>query len=135
MAEEPRKRAPHTIREEPVNAIRAELYRRLMDAQEQIAHALYQRGTSDEQVLAALDGADEQMTEDERREDLYLSALAHYVAALGGRLEVRAVFGEDEIVVRRIPTPDADASPSWTVARKGRSRPASITSQPVSRPA
>jgi hypothetical protein len=62
---------------------------------------------SDEQVLAALDGVDERMTEDERSEDLYLSALEHYVAALGGRLEVTAVFGQDEIVVRRLPDPDA----------------------------
>lgn len=73
MAEEPRKRAPHTTpdttpdttREEPVNAIRAELYRRLMSA---VRTSISQR--------------------------------EHYVAALGGRLEVRAVFGEDEIVVR-----------------------------------
>jgi hypothetical protein len=36
-----------------------------------------------------------------RREDLDLSALAHYVAALGGRIEIRAVFGDDEILVRR----------------------------------
>ena len=54
-------------------------------------------------MLAALDAADEQLSEDQRREDLYLSALEHYVAALGGRLEVRAVFGEEEIVVRRSP--------------------------------
>ncbi|MDQ6776338.1 MAG: hypothetical protein M3071_09015 [Actinomycetota bacterium] len=82
--------------------MRAELYRRLMEAQECIAHALYRRGTSDEEVFAALDTVDEQISEDERREDLYLSALERYVAALGGRIEVRAVFGEDEIVVRRV---------------------------------
>ena len=84
--------------------MRAELYRRLMEAQERIAHALYRRGTSDEQVRVALDAVDEQITNDERREDLYLSALEHYVTALGGRIEVRAVFGDVDVVVR--PSPD-----------------------------
>jgi hypothetical protein len=43
------------------------------------------------------------MSDDERREDLYLSALKYYVEALGGRLEVRAVFGDEAVVVRREP--------------------------------
>ena len=86
-----------------VNQMRAALYERLMEAQERIAHARYKRGVSHEVVLAALDTADERLSEDERREDLYLSALAHYVEALGGRLEVRAVFGDEAIIVRRAP--------------------------------
>ena len=89
--------------EEPVNAARAEIYRRLMDAQDRIAHVLYRRGVGHDDVLAALDAADERMSDDQRREDLYLSGLEHYVAALGGRIEVRAVFGEDAILVRRAP--------------------------------
>jgi hypothetical protein len=43
------------------------------------------------------------MEDDERQEDLYLSALAHYVAPLGGRLEVLAIVGDEEIFVRREP--------------------------------
>jgi hypothetical protein len=89
--------------EESVNEMRAALYARLMEAQDRIAHAQYRRGISHEAVLAALDAADERLSEDERREDLYLSALARYVEALGGRLEVRAVFGDEAIVVRREP--------------------------------
>jgi hypothetical protein len=87
----------------PVNETRARLYGRLMEAEERIAHALYRQGVSHDAVLAALDGVDEQMSDDERRDDLYLSALAHYVAALGGRLEVRAVFGPEEILLRQEP--------------------------------
>jgi hypothetical protein len=90
-------------RDGPVNSMRAELYRRLLEAQEQIAHVLYQRGVSHDDVLAALDAVDEEISDDHRREDLYLSALERYVAALGGRIEVRAVFGDDEILVRRSP--------------------------------
>jgi hypothetical protein len=83
--------------------MRAEIYERLMEAQERIAHTLYKRGVSHDEVLAALDAVDERMTEDQRREDLYLSSLAHFVGALGGRLEVRAVFGGEEILLRREP--------------------------------
>jgi pyruvate/2-oxoglutarate dehydrogenase complex dihydrolipoamide acyltransferase (E2) component len=91
---------------EPMNEMRAEIYRRLMEAQERIAHTLYKRNVSHDDVLAALDAVDEEMSEARRREDLYLSALEHYVEALGGRLEVRAVFAEDEILVRRAPDQD-----------------------------
>lgn len=80
--------------------IRVEIYERLMEAEERVAHALYERGVSHEAVVEALDAADEHLTDDERREDLYLSALAHYVEALGGRLEIRAVFADETIVVR-----------------------------------
>jgi hypothetical protein len=86
---------------EPVDKLRAKVYQRLMEAQEQIARARYQRGVDHEVVLAALDRVDEVMSEQERREDLYLSALGYYVEALGGRLEVRAVFDDEEIVVAR----------------------------------
>ena len=91
------------VAEEPLNEMRARIHERLMEAQERIAHAQYKRGVSHEAVVAALDTADENLSEDERREDLYLSSLAHYVAALGGRLEVRAVFGDAAILVRREP--------------------------------
>ena len=87
-----------------VNDKRSEIYARLMDAQERIARRLYERGVSHENVLEALDAVDEQLPDDARREDLYLSALACYVAALGGRVEVRAVFDGDEILVREEPS-------------------------------
>lgn len=83
--------------------MRAEIYARLMEAHERIAQALYKDGVSHEAVLTALDRSEERLSEDERREDLYLSALAHYVEMLGGRLEVRAVFGEESILVHREP--------------------------------
>lgn len=86
-----------------VNASRVEIYKRLMESQERIAHALYRRGVSNEIVQTALDIADERLTDSERREDLYLSALAHYISALGGRLEVRAIFDDEQVVLRREP--------------------------------
>lgn len=84
-----------------MNEPRVKLYEQLMQAQEQIAQARYARGASHERVLGALDAAEKAVTEDERREDLYLSSLAAYVEALGGRLEIRAVFPDETIVVKR----------------------------------
>jgi hypothetical protein len=100
---EPRNSKTDADRDEPVNRMRAELYRRLMEAQEQIAHVLYRRGVGHDDVLVALDAVDEEISDEQRREDLYLSGLERYVAALGGRIEVRAVFEDDEILVRRWP--------------------------------
>ena len=84
-----------------------------MDAQERIAQARYERGVKHTIVLAALDAADEALSESERREDLYLAALTHFVRALGGQLEVRVLFGDQAIVLRRDPDQDpGSTSPS-----------------------
>jgi hypothetical protein len=88
-------------REKPLNEARVALYERLMEAQERIAHARYAQGVADDAVLAAMDTAETDLSEDERREDLYIASLSAYVRALGGCLEVRAVFPEETIVVRR----------------------------------
>jgi hypothetical protein len=77
------------------------LYEQLMAAEEQIAHSRYARGVTDESVLAAMDASDESLSEEQRRDDLYLSSLSGFVEALGGRLEVRAVFPDETIVVER----------------------------------
>jgi hypothetical protein len=74
-----------------------------MDAQELVARRLYERGVSHDVVVAALDAVDEKLSDDQRREDLYLSALGHYADSLGGRVEVRVVVGEEAILVRREP--------------------------------
>lgn len=85
-----------------MNEHRIRLYEQLLQAQEKIAQRLYARGVSDETVLAAMDAA-EALSEADQREDLYLSSLSAYVRALGGHVEVRAVFPEEEILVRRDP--------------------------------
>ena len=97
----PTRRWKQILGEEPVNEARARVYERLMEAQARIAQALYDRGVSHEIVADALDTADERLTDAERQEDLYLAALTHYVEALGGRLEVRAIVGDDAVLVLR----------------------------------
>jgi hypothetical protein len=90
-------------RAEPLDDLRVTIYERLMEAQEQIAGVVYARGTSHDQVLAAIDAAATGPSPDERRAELFLSCLAAYVRALGGHVEVRAVFAEESVVVRRLP--------------------------------
>ena len=67
-----------------LNDDRVATYERLMDAEERIAQARSRRGESE-------------------ADDLYLGTLARYVAALGGHLEVLAVFPDETITVRREP--------------------------------
>lgn len=98
--------------DEPVSEMRVAIYRRLLEAEEQIAHARYRRGVSNEVVQDALDAIDERMSPDERSEDLYLSALRYYVEALGGRVEVRAVFDDESIVVRSEPGEQGISTPT-----------------------
>jgi hypothetical protein len=38
----------------------------------------------------------------EKRSDMYLSTLRSYVEAMGGRLDIRAVFPEGEVVLEHL---------------------------------
>lgn len=100
------------LADQPVNEMRSQIYSRLLEAEERIAHARYRRGVSNEVVQGALDAIDERMSPDERSEDLYLSALRYYVEALGGRIEVRAVFDDEAIVLRSEPGEQDIAMPT-----------------------
>jgi transcriptional regulator with XRE-family HTH domain len=50
------------------------------------------RRVTQEQLAGRMGIGQENVSRIERREDLYLSTLRHYVEALGGQLEVSAVF-------------------------------------------
>lgn len=86
-----------------LNDKRVATYERLMDAEEQIAHARSRRGESQAKIDEALAVSELDGSEVESEEDLYLGTLARYVAALGGRLEVQAVFADETITIRREP--------------------------------
>src|SRR5437764_8647316 len=100
---EPTRSWKDVLSDEPVNQARAAIYERLMDAQERIARARHEGGVDHAVIRAALDQADDELSENDRREDLYLSSLEHYVRALGGQLEVRALFPDQIVVIRREP--------------------------------
>jgi transcriptional regulator with XRE-family HTH domain len=78
------------------------LYRRVMEADVRVAalrlgELRRRRGVSQTLVADALDVSQPNVSRLELQEDLRVSTLARYVAALGGDLELRAIF-EDETI-------------------------------------
>jgi hypothetical protein len=86
-----------------LNDPRVRTYERLMDAEELIAQARSRRGENPARIDEALDVSEPTSSEVSVGDDLYLGSLGRYVAALGGRIEVAAVFPDETITVRREP--------------------------------
>jgi hypothetical protein len=92
------------IREQgSLNDQRVATYERLMDAQERVARARSRRGVSDATIDEALDSSELKRADGVPEDDLYLGSLARYVAALGGHIEVLAVFPDETVTVLREP--------------------------------
>lgn len=85
------------IRADPQRRERIDEHRRaLLDALD-LAALRESRGMTQQCQADTLGVSQANISRIERQEDLYLSTLSNYVAALGGRLEVSAVFS-DEII-------------------------------------
>ncbi|SRR5487761_583508 len=82
---------------------RVEAYRRLMDAVLTLQRLREERGLTQVDVARALDVTQGNISRLERSDDLYLSTLSRYVAALGGHLELTAVF-PDQVVPLELPS-------------------------------
>jgi hypothetical protein len=96
--------------ERALNEERVATYRRLTEAERLLEPVRALRG-----IESPLDAALEANDPDDTTtppEDLYLSTLADYVAALGGHIEVRAVFAEQTIPLLRRPDPSAGGDDS-----------------------
>ena len=59
-------------------------------------------GVTQEELAAKIGMSQAELSRSERREDHLLSTLRRYVEALGGRLDVRAVFGDKQIELRGV---------------------------------
>jgi transcriptional regulator with XRE-family HTH domain len=102
-------RSWRTIRgQRPLNESRVTAYRRLMEAELQLAEARRRRGVSQAAIAEALEVSQPNISRIEQQDDVYLSTLARYVAALGGHLEIQAVFPEETITLLREPPDRAD---------------------------
>jgi transcriptional regulator with XRE-family HTH domain len=86
-------------------------YKRLMDAEVRLADVRTRRGVSQATIADALEVSQPNISRIEQEDDVYLSTLVRYVAALGGHLEVNAVFPEETITLLREPD-DTNASTS-----------------------
>ena len=93
-----------TIRgQRTLNETEVTSYRQLMDAELRLAEARRRRGVSQAVIAEALEVSQPNVSRIEQQDDVYLSTLARYVAALGGHLEVTAVFPEETITLLREP--------------------------------
>lgn len=73
-----------------------EMGRALADAQS-LAELRSGRGQTQRQLADAMNVSQANVSRVEHQEDLYLSTLRDYVAALGGNLELTAVFPESRV--------------------------------------
>jgi DNA-binding XRE family transcriptional regulator len=81
---------------------RVEEYRRLMDAVLTLYALRAERGLTQVEVAEALDVTQGNVSRVERSADVYVSTLSRYVQALGGHLELTAVF-PDQVVSLTLP--------------------------------
>lgn len=73
-----------------------EIVRAMRDALE-LTRLREARGMTQREVAATLAVSQANISRIEHEDDLYLSTLSNYVAALGGRLELRAVFPDETV--------------------------------------
>ena len=93
-----------TVRgQRPLNEERVATYKRLMEAEVRLADLRRRRGVSQATIARALEVSQPNVSRVEQEDDVYLSTLARYIAALGGHLEVQAVFSDETITVLREP--------------------------------
>ena len=93
-----------TVRgQRPLNEERVATYKRLMEAEVRLADLRRRRGVSQATIARALEVSQPNVSRVEQEDDVYLSTLARYIAALGGHLEVHAVFPDETITVLREP--------------------------------
>lgn len=96
-----------TVRgQRPLNEERVATYKRLMAAELRLAELRRRRGVSQAAIARALEVSQPNVSRIEQEDDVYLSTLARYIAALGGHLEVQAVFPDETITVLREPEPE-----------------------------
>jgi predicted XRE-type DNA-binding protein len=81
----------------PEGRQRVDDYRHLMDAVVTLYRLREERGLTQVEVADVLDVTQGNVSRLEHASDLYLSSLSRYVEALGGRLELTAVF-PDQVV-------------------------------------
>jgi hypothetical protein len=86
-------------RELPLNERDVATYRRLMDAEARLDEVRRRRGVSETALADALEACESERSPGEPERDLYLPALARYVAQLGGHLELRAVFPDETVTL------------------------------------
>lgn len=84
---------------DPERRARVDEHKRAMRDAVALHEARTARRLTQEDVAAVLDVTQANVSRIERQDDLYLSTLEEYVAALGGHLELHAVFPDQVIAL------------------------------------
>ncbi len=71
--------------------------RRLLQFEVALNELRKQRSLSQENLAEALGVSQENVSRIERQGDITLSTLDRYIAGLGGKLEIRAIFEDDDV--------------------------------------
>lgn len=94
-----------------LNEGRVAVWERLLEDEELLARVVARRGAGEDAIDGALTERDLDALDAIGDEDLYLAALSAYVTALGGHVEVVAVFPDETVTVRRVDGPSPPAAP------------------------
>jgi DNA-binding XRE family transcriptional regulator len=84
---------------DPVRRARIDERKRAIDDALALAALRADRGISQRQMAGTLGVSQANVSRIEHEEDVYLSTLRKYVAALGGRIEVTAIFPDERVTL------------------------------------
>jgi|SRR5205807_5562882 len=87
------------VRKDPRRRRLVEAEVRALLAGEALAQLRERRGASQAEVASELDVTQPNVSRIEHEEDVYLSTLRGYVEALGGKLELTAVFADGKVAL------------------------------------
>ena len=92
--------------------------RQIMSAKATLTDLRHARGVTQEELARAWEVSQENVSRVEREKDVYLSTLRAYIEALGGRLELTAVFPDQAITLAGpgVALPDAAARRGQQIA-------------------
>ena len=93
-------------RENPVNENNAALYDRMLEAERVLEPIRRRRGVPPDAWQTAWEASNPPDPKLDRDDDLL--SIARYVSMLGGRLELRAVFEDEEVLLLREPPQRTD---------------------------
>jgi DNA-binding XRE family transcriptional regulator len=83
----------------PEGRARVDEYKRVIDDARKLAALRAERGVSQRAIAAELGVSQANISRIEHEEDIYLSTLRRYVTALGGELEISAIFPDQRITL------------------------------------
>jgi hypothetical protein len=95
----PYRRLRDKIRSDEARAGRVAAYRQAMEDALALSQIREKRELTQTDIPRVLSTSQANVSRIERQRDLYLSTLAHYVAALGGTLRISAVFDDEEVEI------------------------------------